>query len=145
MLLAYDATIGGKNWRYISMEKNATADEQKTFYEAILRLPWLAPDVRRDVMKRVGRSMRKQTADRNCSLAATYMVMIEERKESMRIRGERGPIHDQALERVAHGAHMTSVNLKKFIQRHAPRGEERKSFMEAGRRWARRKAFGSED
>jgi hypothetical protein len=113
-------------------------DERKAARAALLTIRWLTPKERSAIMGQLGRSLRKQTAEYNSARAASLVAVIEERKESMKIRGARRRIHDRAYEEIADSQGMEPDNLKKFIQRYGPKGDKRKAIQEKGRQWARR-------
>jgi len=106
--------------RPVLMEYVDNEATQKRFYEALLKLPWLAPEVRNAIMRELGRSQREE--DVRIEKARTWALRHEVREVEARMRanGERPPrgdIHTAAVEEVAGTADMKPEALMKRIQR----------------------------
>ena len=94
----------GSPERPVLMEYVDDEATQKRFYEALLKLPWLAPEVRNAIMRELGRSQREE--DVRTEKARTWALRHEVREVEARMRanGERPPrgdIHTAAVEEVA--------------------------------------------
>jgi len=57
---------------------------QKRFYEALLKLPWLAPEVRNAIMRELGRSQREEVV--RTEKARTWALRHEVREVEARMR-----------------------------------------------------------
>ena len=93
---------------------------QKRFYEALLKLPWLAPEVRNAIMRELGRSPREEDVRTEKARTGTLRHEVSEVEARMRANGERPPrgdIHTAAVEEVAGTADMKPEALMKRIQR----------------------------
>ena len=88
--------------------------EWKRFYEALLKLPRLAPKVRNAVMLELGRSPRNESAGVTWAVTQVQRVMVNERKALMRKNGERprGGIHEAAIAEIANEQGLSVVALK---------------------------------
>ena len=89
-------------------------------YEALLELTWLAPGIRRAVMKALGRSLRAQKVGVEYARTATLKVMVDEAVARMLINSEKPPkgdIRTAAVEEVAERAGIEAEALKKRLQR----------------------------
>ena len=106
--------------RIIAMTHAANKDEQKRLYEALLELPWLAPNLRSAVMKELGLSKRDRNRKIAEARAAVMHKMIEDCEAHMRQKGERprGGIHDAAVAEVAKRQDMSVAALTKLLYRH---------------------------
>ena len=110
----------GTSERLLLMEYVDDEATQKRFYEALLKLPWLAPKARNAIMLELGRSQREE--DVRIELARTWTLRhaVSEVEARMRANGERparGDIHTAAVEEVAETADMKPEALMKRIQR----------------------------
>ena len=56
----------------------------KRFYEALLKVPRLAPKVRNAVMRELGRSPRNESAELTWGVTQVHRAMVNERKALMR-------------------------------------------------------------
>lgn len=103
------------------MATRSDDDERKAFYNSLLQLSWLAPEVRRAIMKVLGRSYPAYKADFNHGAAVMLRHLIA--KEKARIKGERprDGVHEAAVTEVARRQGMTGDALKKRLQRHRRR------------------------
>ena len=93
---------------------------QKRFYEALLKLPWLAPEVRNAIMRELGRSHREEDIRIEEARTWTLRHEVSEVEARMRANGERPPrgdIHTAAVEEVAETADIKPEALMKRIQR----------------------------
>jgi hypothetical protein len=90
------------------------AVEQKCFYEALLELPWLAPSIRRLILKELGRSQRAENVEYERARTLVMRAMINERKAVMKKKGERprGGIHEAALAEIANEQGLSVAALK---------------------------------
>ena len=64
--------IKWKPGRPVLMRYVDDAVEQKRFYEALLEVPWLAPKIRVEIMRALGRSQRVQATKIGQALTAVY-------------------------------------------------------------------------
>jgi hypothetical protein len=98
----------------VPMTDDANETQRKNFYEAVLKIDWLAPKVRNAVMRELGRSPRavKVALERGKTLA--MRTRINERKILMKNKNERprGGIHDAAVAEVAKEVGLTVAALK---------------------------------
>jgi hypothetical protein len=103
-----------KPGRPVLMRHVDDAVEQKRFYEALLKLPWLAPSIRRLVLKELSRSQRAENVEYERGRTLAMRAMINERKVVMKKKGEqpRGGIHDAAVAEVAKELGLTVSALK---------------------------------
>jgi hypothetical protein len=95
---------------------------QKRFYEALLKLPWLAPKARNAI---VGRSQREEDVRIEKARTSTLRHEVNEVESRMHANGERPPrgdIHTAAVEEVAETADIKPEALMKRIQRLGGRG-----------------------
>ncbi len=84
--------------------------EWRRFYEALLELPWLAPRVRVEVMRTLGRSKRAEDANYERGRSLTMMCwMVNQRKALLEKKGERprGGAHEAAIAEIASEQGMT--------------------------------------
>jgi hypothetical protein len=122
-------------------------EEQKAARNALLKIRWLTSGERSAIMAQLGRRLAERNAGINKAQAATLVLVIEWVKEITKIQGgffgerPRGGRHDQAYEVIAENMGMKTDNLKRFIQRYGPKGDERKAMQERGRQWAHRSKF----
>jgi len=106
--------------RPVLMEYVDDEATQKRFYEALLKLPWLAPKVRNAIMWELGRSQREEDGRIEKARTWTLRHEVSEVEARMRANGERPPrgdIHTAAVEEVAGTADMKPEALMKRIQR----------------------------
>ena len=106
--------------RPVLMEYVDDEATQKRFYEALLKLPWLAPEVRNAIMRELGRSQREEDVRIEKARTWTLRHEVSEVEARMRANGERPPrgdIHTAAVEEVAGIADMKPEALMKRIQR----------------------------
>jgi hypothetical protein len=92
---------------------------RRSFYEALLKIEWLPPTIRRAVLKELGQSLQKQKRSIEYARTVTLNSLIKKCKARMRANGERprGGIHDAAVEHVATSQGMSPEALKKRITR----------------------------
>jgi hypothetical protein len=97
--------------------------EQRRFLKALLRLPWLAPEVRWAVMKSLGLPARGENEKIEQARTATLRFMVDETAARMRGSGEPEPggVRAAALQKVAERAGMTDDALAKRIYRQKKR------------------------
>jgi hypothetical protein len=110
----------GSPERPVLMEYVDDEATQKRFYEALLKLPWLAPEVRNAIMRELGRSPREEDVRTEKAQTWTLRHEVSEVEARMRANGERPPrgdIHTAAVEEVAGTADMKPEALMKRIQR----------------------------
>lgn len=103
-----------KPGRPVLMPYANDAVEQKRFYEALLELPWLAPSIRRLVLKQLGRSQRAENVEYERGRTLAMRAMINERKAAMKKKGERprGGIHEAAIAAIANEQGLSVAALK---------------------------------
>jgi hypothetical protein len=109
-----------KPGRPVLMRYVDDAVEQKRFYEALLELPWLPPQVRVAIMRTLGRSQRAQTTKIARAVTAVLKVHVNEVAARMRANGERPPkgdIRTAAIEEVAERTGIKAEALAKRLQR----------------------------
>jgi hypothetical protein len=99
---------------------------RRTFYEALLRVEWLPPTVRRAVMQELGHSLQKHKASVEDARTVTLEVLVKECKAQMRANGERphGGSHNAAVEKLATSRGMSPEALKQRITRRRKRPSE---------------------
>jgi hypothetical protein len=104
----------------VFMDDDVGEDEQKRFYKSLLKIRWLAPNVRYAVMMELGLSLREQRRQYEKGRTAALHYSVKEAKERMRKNGERprGGIHEAAVAEIAQRQGMTAAALKKHFQRH---------------------------
>jgi hypothetical protein len=92
---------------------------QRRYYEALLRIPWLAPEVRYAVTRKLGLSLREEQARIEHARAVTLQFMIDEAKTRMRHNKERpeGGIHEAAVAEIARIQGLSIGALKRRIAR----------------------------
>jgi hypothetical protein len=83
--------------------EHADKDQQKLFYKAMLKLPWLNPDVRRAVAGALGLSLQKQNRKIEEARTITLKAMLAEIEARMRNNPEQpqGGVHNAALAELA--------------------------------------------
>jgi len=102
-----DSDVIGSPERPVLMEYVDDEATQKRFYEALLKLPWLAPKVRNAIMWELGRSQREEDVRIEKARTWTLRHEVSEVEARMRANGERPPrgdIHTAAVEEVAETA-----------------------------------------
>jgi hypothetical protein len=125
-LVPYNGRAFEVSWRRtIFMDEGGVSSHEtfyKTFNEALLRIPWLSPEIRRVVMGELGRSLREHNRGITQAVTAVMRVELEERKRELRKEKQRprGGIHEQALTDVASWHGMTVEAFKKRLQRDKP-------------------------
>jgi hypothetical protein len=115
-----DSDVIGSPERPVLMEYVDDEATQKRFYEALLKLPWLAPKVRNAIMRELGRSQREEDVRIEKARTWTLRHDVSEVEARMRANGERPPrgdIHTAAVEEVAETADIKPEALMKRIQR----------------------------
>jgi hypothetical protein len=109
-----------KPGRPVLMRYVDDAVEQKRFYEALLALPWLAPKIRVEIMRALGRSQRVQATEIRRGATAVLKLEVNEVVARMHANGERPPrgdIRTAAIEEVAARIGMKPEALAKRLQR----------------------------
>jgi hypothetical protein len=104
--------------RAVLLVEDASEDEQKRFYEALLTIPWLAPRVRYAVAKETGRPVHERQSDYEHGQAMALDWLIKERKKRLQGQRPRGGIRGKAFEEVAEEQGMQPETIKKYLQRH---------------------------
>lgn len=96
---------------------NENGEEKKSFYEALLKISWLPPKIRRAVMNELGLSLRAKNNDFNHGMLLVLRLSIAEEKERLKNAGERprGGIHEAAMQNVARRG-LKVETLKKRLQ-----------------------------
>jgi hypothetical protein len=96
---------------------------RRSFYQALLKITWLPPKIRSEVMSELGLSLQKQKSDDEKSRTVVFQVLIDHCKAQMRANKERpqGGIHDAAVAKIAATLQMTPEALKRRITRHKKR------------------------
>ena len=115
-----DSDVIGSPERPVLMEYVDDEATQKRFYEALLKLPWLAPKVRNAIMRELGRSQREEDGRIEKARTWTLRHEVNEVESRMHANGERPPrgdIHTAAVEEVAETADIKPEALMKRIQR----------------------------
>jgi hypothetical protein len=114
-----DVRVGGKlrpRWREASLiVEDATADERKRLYEALLEMKWLPPKARNAFLQALGFTRRKQKSD-------------DETRQMMRLQHR---IKLAPYKEIAASEGITVAALKKQLQRFRKR--ERRSKQEIAR------------
>src|SRR5262249_18848259 len=92
-----------KEGQPVPMTDDANKTQRKDFYEALLKIDWLARKVRNAVMRELGRSQRVENIRRERGRTLAIQARINERKIQMRKNNERprGGVHEAALAEVA--------------------------------------------
>ena len=94
--------------------------ERRRFLEALLKLPWLPPEVRRAITRSLGRSLRAVKVGIGRARTMALRHVVGEIEARMRENGERPPkgdIRTAAIEEAAETAGLSSDALAKRIQR----------------------------
>ncbi len=101
------------------IDDNDVTGLRRSFYEALLKIEWLPPTIRRAVMQELGQSLQKHNRSVEYARTVTLEVLVKECKSKMRANGERprGGIHNAAVERVATSQGMSPEALKQRITR----------------------------
>jgi hypothetical protein len=97
----------------------ADETEQKRYLEAQLKLPWLPTEVRRAVMKALGRSQQDHNSRVERARTVTHARLVDEAAARMLAHRERpvGGVRTAALAEVAEAAGIDPETLAKRIQR----------------------------
>jgi hypothetical protein len=115
--------VRAKPGRPVLVQYSDDKAEQERFLEALLELPWLSPEIRRAIMKALGRSLRKQNVAIERAHTVGLMHKVDQVIARMQATGERPPrgdIRTAAVEEVAEQVGMSSDALTKRIQRAKP-------------------------
>jgi hypothetical protein len=98
-------------------------------YEGLLEIPWLPPNVRRAVMKELGRSVQKEKSEFDQLVAPFVRQLIDETKVRMRSDRNlaRGGVHEKAVEEVARHLGTTAGALKKRLGRSRRRARNKET------------------
>jgi hypothetical protein len=98
----------------VPMTDDANEIQRKDFYEALLKIGWLAPKVRNAVMRELGRSQRVENMRRERGRTLAIRARINERKNLMKKNNERprGGVYEAALAEEAEELGMTVAALK---------------------------------
>jgi hypothetical protein len=101
------------------IDDNDVKGLRRSFYEALLKIEWLPPTIRRAVMQELGQSLQKHNRSVEYARTVTLEFLVKECKAKMRANGERprGGIHNAAVERVATSQGMSPEALKQRITR----------------------------
>jgi hypothetical protein len=94
------------------MTDDANETQRKDFYEAVLKIHWLAPKVRNAVMRELGRSQLAVNVARERGRTLAIRARIDERKEALKKKGQRGGLYEAALSEEAKELGMTAAALK---------------------------------
>ena len=96
------------------MTDDANETQRKDFYEALLKIDWLAPKVRYAVMRELGRSQRAANVARERGKTLAIRARINERKNLMKKKNERprGGVHEAALAEEAEELGITVAALE---------------------------------
>ena len=123
-LVPYNGETCERIWRRaIFMDEGGGVSSQatldKTFYELLLKVPELAPKIRRAATEKLGRSLREQNRSIKQAETMVLRAQIDERKKELRKSKQRprGGVHEKAVEDIAGRYGMTADALKKRIQR----------------------------
>jgi hypothetical protein len=105
--------------RAIFMLAGTSVEQQSQFYGALTDIPWLCPNVRRVVMKKLGRSLREEKRAVEYARTVTLQHLIDERKKRLREQGyhPRGGVHDRAVAEIAAEHGIPFPTLKKRLER----------------------------
>jgi hypothetical protein len=115
------------HWRRaVSMSRDVTAAERRTFYQSLLRISWLPPALDRAVMVELGFSPRKVKREFEEGWTRFMYLMIEKRKTALRAQGlrPRGGIHELVVAEMAREFGMTVDGVKKRLQRYKRGGQK---------------------
>jgi hypothetical protein len=98
----------------VPMTDDANETQRKDFYEALLKIDWLAAKVRHAVMRELGRSQRAANVARERGRTLAIRARINERKNLMKKKNERprGGVYEAALAEVAKEQGVTVPALK---------------------------------
>jgi hypothetical protein len=110
-----------KPGRLVVMRYSDDAVEQKRFYEALLELPWLAPKIRVEIMRALGRSQQAYATGIGRGATAVFKLEVNKVEARMRANGERPPkgdVYTAAVEEVAARIGMNPDALRKRLQRY---------------------------
>ncbi|MFZ0151461.1 MAG: hypothetical protein WAM72_24575 [Xanthobacteraceae bacterium] len=113
-----DTTV--KAGRPVLMTNAADEADQKGLYEALLRVDWLTPEIRRAVLKALGREQRAENVKFGRGRTLALCHLVDETGARMRNNGERPPkgdIRTAAIEEIAEKAGIEPDALNKRIQR----------------------------
>jgi hypothetical protein len=123
-LVPYNGSTFEASWRRaIFVDDGGTSSREsfdETFYESLLAVPWLSPQVRHAVMKELGRSVREHNRGSENARTAALRWSIGERKKQLLKEGkhQRGGAHDAAVEEIAGMQGMTAAALRKRLTRY---------------------------
>jgi DNA-binding Lrp family transcriptional regulator len=109
-----------KAGRPILVQYSDDKAEQERFLEALLELHWIAPGIRRAIMKALGRSLLKQKVNEERARTTVFKLMVDEAVARMQAKSERpskGDLRTAAIEKVAKKIGMESEALAKRLQR----------------------------
>ena len=120
----------------IFFSNNSSKEEQERLYRSLLKLSWLAPEIRYAVMRTLGLSKRDSDKEVERARCVTLYLMIEEHKERLKRNGKRlrGGIGDAAVTEVAKRLGITDEALKKRLERNGPTAAERRDLQEQAKR-----------
>ena len=109
----------------VYMYGDNSEEDQKRFYAALVKLPWLAPPIRRAIMKELGLSIQAQNREIEQARMVTASYLIKEESARLRRNGERprGGSYDEAVTTIAERLGMSSAALTRAISRsrHPPK------------------------
>jgi hypothetical protein len=102
------------------LHKESNEDEQKRFYEALLKSDWLAPKVYDAIIRELYSSIREFRRECEDREVAVLRFEIRVAKQLMRKNKQRpqGGVHEAAIAQVAQRAGLTVAALKKRLQRY---------------------------
>jgi hypothetical protein len=103
-----------KGGQPVPMTDDANETQRKDFYEAALKIDWLAPKVRDAIMRELGLSRRVQNTARERGRTLAIRAIINERKILMKKKNERprGGVYEAAFAEVAKEHGLTVEALK---------------------------------
>jgi len=101
-----------KGGQPVPMTDDANETQRKDFYEAVLKIDWLAPKVRNAVMRELGCSQRAVDVVRERGRTLAIRARINERKEALKKKGRRGSLYEAALAEEAKELGLTVAALK---------------------------------
>jgi hypothetical protein len=86
--------------------------QRKDFYEAVLKIKWLAPKVRNAIMEELGLSQRVEKMRYEHRVTQAIRARIKERREALKKKGQRGDVYKAARKEEADEQGMTVSALQ---------------------------------
>jgi hypothetical protein len=130
-LIAYEGEFDGSDpssarstgYRRTFIDQDCVNEDRERFYNALLKINWLAPKIRYAILKELGLSQQEQNRQIEEAVTTTLRHMIAETQERLRRNGQRprGGVRAQAIAEIAESQGMSVEALERRLERNVRR------------------------